>query len=128
MNSVIYSKKPATLSEISDFEREIKNYLPDDYKDFLMKYNGGKPQPDSFRFFSGRADASSVDRFLSLGKEKNSNLLKYYNNYKNRIPLGFIPIAHDAGGNLIIMELKSNGNNIFLGTMSLKLMKGRNRI
>ena len=46
MNSVIYSKKPATLGEISDFEREIKNSLPDDYKDFLMKYNGGKPQPD----------------------------------------------------------------------------------
>lgn len=98
--------------------------MPDDYKDFLMKYNGGKPQPDSFRFFSGRDDASSVDRFLSLGKEKNSNLLKYYNNYKNRIPLGFIPIAHDAGGNLIIMELKSNGNNIFFGDHELEVDEG----
>ncbi|ECO5192411.1 SMI1/KNR4 family protein, partial [Salmonella enterica] len=47
MINIIYSKKPATLEDISDFEREIKGVLPIDYKNFLMKHNGGQPQPDS---------------------------------------------------------------------------------
>ena len=113
MATIIYSKNPATLEDISNFEKIIKGNLPNDYKDFLMKYNGGQPQPNSFRFFSDRNDGSSVDQFLSLGREKHSNLLNYYENYKDRIPSGFIPIAHDAGGNLIIMELKSNSNRIY---------------
>ena len=113
MDTIIYSKTPATLEDISNFEKIIKDNLPTDYKNFLMKYNGGQPQPSSFRFFSDRNDGSSVDQFLSLGREKHSNLLNYYENYKDRIPSGFIPIAHDAGGNLIIMELKSNSNRIY---------------
>ncbi|EAB5656919.1 SMI1/KNR4 family protein, partial [Salmonella enterica subsp. enterica] len=124
MINIIYSKKPATLEDISDFEREIKGVLPIDYKNFLMKHNGGQPQPDSFKFFSDRNDASSVDRFLSLGKEKNSNLLKYYNNYKDRIPSGFIPIAHDAGGNLIIMGLKDNENKIYFWDHEIEVDEG----
>lgn len=124
MVTIIYSKKPATLEDISDFEREINSALPSDYKKFLMEYNGGQPQPDSFRFFSDRNDASSVDRFLSLGNEKNSNLLKYYNNYKDRIPLGFIPIAHDAGGNLVIMKLKTNENKIYFWDHELEADEG----
>ena len=108
MDTIIYSKTPATLEDISNFEKIIKDNLPTDYKDFLMQYNGGQPQPSSFRFFSDRNDGSSVDQFLNLGREKHSNLLNYYENYKDRIPSDFIPIAHDAGGNLIIMELKSN--------------------
>lgn len=124
MVAIIYSKKPATSEEISDFEKEIKSGLPSDYKSFLMENNGGQPQPDSFKFFSDRDDASSVDRFLSLGKEKNSNLLKYYNNYRNRIPSGFIPIAHDAGGNLIIMELKVNNNRIYFWDHELEVDEG----
>lgn len=124
MVAIIYSKKPATSEEISDFEKEIKSDLPSDYKIFLMEYNGGQPQPDSFKFFSDRDDASSVDRFLSLGKEKNSNLLKYYNIYRNRIPPGFIPIAHDAGGSLIIMELKVNDNGIYFWDHEVEVDEG----
>lgn len=124
MVTIIHPKKPATLEDISDFERDIKCVLPSDYKKFLMEYNGGQPHPDSFRYFSDRNDASSVDRFLSLGKEKNSNLLKYYNNYKGRIPFSFIPIAHDAGGNLVIMELKANENKIYFWDHELEADEG----
>ena len=104
MITIINAKDPATSESISDFEGKIGSKLPDDYKNFLLKYNGGQPLPNSFKFFSNKEDGSSVDRFLSLGKEKNSNLLKYYNNYKDRIPSYFFPIAHDAGGNLICIS------------------------
>ncbi|TSJ88010.1 SMI1/KNR4 family protein [Gilliamella apicola] len=113
MTTIIYSKNPATLEDISNFEKIIKGSLPNDYKDFLMKYNGGQPQPNSFRFFSDRNDESMADYFLSLGREKYSNLLSYYDLYKDRIPSEFIPIAHDPEGNLIIMELKPNSNRIY---------------
>lgn len=113
MVTIINAKNPATLEDISVFEKNINFLLPAEYKDFLLKYNGGQPCPSSFKFFSDRNDGSSVDRFLSLGREKYSNLLKYYNNYKDRIPFGFIPIAHDAGGNLILMELNSGEHKIY---------------
>ena len=51
MATIIYSKNSATLEDISNFEKIIKGNLPNDYKDFLMKYNGGQPQPNSFIFF-----------------------------------------------------------------------------
>lgn len=126
MVMIICSRKPATLQDISDFEKKIQSILPNDYKDFLIKFNGGRPLPASFKFFSDRTDASSVDQFLSLGKEKNSNLEKYYYNYKNRIPSGFIPIAHDAGGNLVIMKLKNEDNQIYFWDHELEADEGEN--
>lgn len=71
---IICSRKPAALQDISDFEKKIQSILPNDYKDFLIKFNGGRPFPASFKFFSDRTDASSVDQFLSLGKEKIATL------------------------------------------------------
>lgn len=124
MITIINAKDPATSESISDFEGKIGSKLPDDYKNFLLKYNGGQPLPNSFKFFSNKEDGSSVDRFLSLGKEKNSNLLKYYNNYKDRIPSDFFPIAHDAGGNLILMGPNSDDNKIYFWDHEIEADEG----
>ena len=124
MITIINAKTPATSESISDFERKIGSKLPDDYKNFLLKYNGGQPCPNSFKFISNKDDGSSVDKFLSLGKEKYSNLLKYYNIYKDRIPSGFIPIAHDAGGNLILMGANSDNNKIYFWEHEMEVDEG----
>ncbi|MED9612199.1 SMI1/KNR4 family protein, partial [Escherichia marmotae] len=52
MITIINAKDPATSESISDFEGKIGSKLPDDYKNFLLKYNGGQPLPNSFKFFS----------------------------------------------------------------------------
>ncbi|ELZ8935263.1 SMI1/KNR4 family protein [Cronobacter dublinensis] len=113
MTEILNYNAPAVDEAIADFEKRSKIILPDDYKDFLRKYNGGQPVPKSFRFYSNREDGSSIDWFLSLGKDKYSNLQKYYQNFKERIPAGFLPIAHDAGGNLIILANNEENTGIY---------------
>jgi cell wall assembly regulator SMI1 len=97
---------------ISSLEKLIGCPLPVDYRKFLEFYNGGYPEPDAF-YFSNGEDGSSVDRFLSLGCEKHHDLLKYFNTYKDRIPPGFLPIAHDPGGNLILISLNDDSPGIY---------------
>lgn len=97
---------------VSAFEKKLGMSLPDDYRKFLKTYNGGYPEPDAFHFLNSE-DGSSIDRFLSLSVEKNHDLLKYYEQYKNRIPNGFLPIAHDPGGNLILIQIDKESASVY---------------
>lgn len=113
MLKMLFSKESISEIEIAEFEQFIDYKLPDDYKTFLLKYNGGRPAHDVFDFYLYKEDASSVNMLFSLGKEKFFNLYSFYINYKQRIPLGFIPIANDPGGNLILMNLIDAKNGIY---------------
>ncbi|MBD2800046.1 SMI1/KNR4 family protein [Xenorhabdus sp. M] len=112
---IIDFKTPVNEGLISDFEQKIGSSLPNEYRLFLEKYNGGYPEPSSFQFFDSDniEDGSSVDRFLSLGCEKYHDLNQYFINYKDRIPPNFLPIAHDPGGNLILISLNHDKPAIF---------------
>lgn len=39
---------PISEQALEEFEAEIGTLLPDDYRDFLLRYNGGEPSPRSF--------------------------------------------------------------------------------
>ena len=39
---------PTSETEIAKFETHIGHILPDDYRAFLLKDNGGRPEPDAF--------------------------------------------------------------------------------
>lgn len=107
MSWEVKESTPIDLGEIQGFEKKIGKNLPTNYKAFLVKYGGGYPIPDCFQFSDG-SNGSIVDRFLGLNNGKHSNLEKYFETYKNRIPENFIPIAHDPGGNLILLSLCSD--------------------
>ncbi len=47
-----------TPRDLDEFEREIGFALPRDYRDFLVKSNGGEPNPSNFK-----------DRALGKGAE-----------------------------------------------------------
>ena len=108
MVNIVNYNSPASTEEITTFEKRVGGSFPEDYKDFLKKYNGGQPVPSAFSFYSDRDDGSAVDWFLSLGKEKYSNLQKYYDQYKDRVPQGLMPIAYDAGGNLLLIGVNGH--------------------
>jgi len=90
------------IGTIEKLEKSTGIQLPSQYRKFLTKYNGGYPIPDGF-LLKDKSDGSSVDRFLGIDVGENSNLEKYLNTYKNRIPTTLFPIAHDPGGNLILI-------------------------
>lgn len=103
--AVIYdSNGPLDSKHLEILEKKLGKKLPLDFRAFLLKFNGGYPEPDSFNFF-GSEDGSCVDRFLGINVGEHSNLYRYFKTYSKRIPKEFLPIAHDPGGNLICIGL-----------------------
>jgi hypothetical protein len=103
-------------SELLKFERLVGSKLPEDYRSFLLSHNGGRPKPEAFSFPTkhGARDNSVVEYFFGLHLGRIGSLEKKRAMYKDRIPEGFIPIAIDPFGNLILMGTRDeNHGNIF---------------
>ncbi|HID7800733.1 TPA: SMI1/KNR4 family protein [Proteus mirabilis] len=126
MNTIIIdSDIPVNESDISQLQSIVDYTIPSEYIDFIKKYNGGQPEPDSFNI-KEIDDASTIDRFLGVKKEKNkSNDIFYFVKlYKNRIPSEYMPIAYDIGGNLILIELASDKAKVFFWDHELEADEG----
>lgn len=99
---------PVTLSQIEELEHLTGLNFPQEYKEHLLIYNGGKCDPCDFTFVEdGRTTASDVDWFLAIYDGEYDNLLRYITVSKldeKRLPYHMIPIAHDSGGNLICIS------------------------
>lgn len=102
-----------TESKLDLFQiEEIENYaelgFPGEYKDHLLKHNGGQCTPSVFSFDEkGKVTDSSVDWFLAIYDGEYDNLKDYIKTYKiedKRLPSHILPIAHDSGGNLICIS------------------------
>lgn len=104
------SECPLTSATLKDVEDRLGFELPDDYRNFLLKHNGGQPQPSVFHFKyeSGRYADSCIDWFLAVYHGEHDNFETYYEMYKGermRLPPELVPIAHDPGGNLICISV-----------------------
>jgi SMI1 / KNR4 family (SUKH-1) len=111
---IIEHSSSLTEDELAAAERQLGVNLPDDYRSFMLRYNGGQPEPDGFDVI-WRDDrecgqdwrTSTLSWFLSLDERRGYNLLKYNQpGFAGRIPRGTIAIAVDAGGNLILLALE----------------------
>jgi cell wall assembly regulator SMI1 len=101
--------KQATIKEIKEFEQKIEANLPDDYIQFLLKYNGVRFKQDSYDGMLkpySNIDGGAVRWFYTLADSYNYNLLKTCYMYFNRIPKQLIPIAEDGGGNQICLAVR----------------------
>jgi hypothetical protein len=91
-------------SEITDFEREINKSLPEDYVDFLLKYNGGSPYPCEFNIDGHDEGICGVQVFFGINREIESSTLSWnYCQYKDRIPAEHIPIGCSDTNDLICL-------------------------
>jgi hypothetical protein len=99
------SGKKINLSDIKDFQNKFKLNLPNEYIDFLLKYNGGIP--NSVYFLEDDSDVV-INFFLSLGREE-FNIEEYYIDMvieQKNIPNDILPIAEDAFGNIICISCR----------------------
>ncbi|MBN2572387.1 MAG: SMI1/KNR4 family protein [Ignavibacteriales bacterium] len=99
------------IKELEAFEKRINIQLPSEYREFILKHNGGKPVSNSFNFidFDGKESNSLVHYFFSIHNEKSfDNLELTYEYYINedRIPSYMLPIASDPFGNYICISTK----------------------
>jgi hypothetical protein len=111
---VIFSQTEAqiNLAQIENLEMLVGLNFPTEYKDHLLKYNGGQCTPNRFSFdVHGQESQSYIDWFLAIYDGEYDNLQNYIEIYKiedKRLPSHILPIAHDPGGNLICISCGKN--------------------
>ena len=106
------SGSPIRETSISAFEERLRIKLPDDYKSFLLKSNGGRPEKtwvfDFYDIHYERADSSVINDLYVLRDEdttKRDDIIFVYKTLLEggQIPQGLLPIADDPGGNIIFI-------------------------
>ncbi len=108
---VTETEAPLAASDLDDFERRLNITFPEEYRNFMLLHNGGRPEKSRFSYRNkpGMYADSCVDWFLAIYDGEFDNMERYFNTYKiNRIrmPDELVPIAHDPGGNLICISVK----------------------
>ena len=92
-------------NEIVKQEIYFKCEFPEDYKKFLLEYNGGIPEK-TLIYFSN--DGGIIDLFFGFCDDDIYGLRKNNASYLNRKPSNMMPIACDPGGNLFLMSIRGN--------------------
>lgn len=106
---------PTNIIIIKRFEKIIGTNLPNDYIEWLFKYNGGKPVIERTYKFIEPIDKNElyggVNYFYALYNGDACNLEKTYNTLLGRMPNEMIPIANDSCGNKICLGIKGQSRN-----------------
>ena len=103
--------EPLSKEAIQNAESALGIKFPNEYVQFLLKYNGGRPESDGFDIewrdnqeIGQHWRTSMLSWFLSIHDGNSANLLRYNQiTFRGRIPKGTIAIAYDCGGNLILL-------------------------
>jgi hypothetical protein len=98
---MINGNPKVSLQKIKQFEYEYNVMLPEQYVDFLLKYNGGYPQESKFKIPDNQGEGL-VNKFYGIGDMK-SNLAKVFEVLEGEIPEDFVSIANDPEGNEILL-------------------------
>jgi hypothetical protein len=91
--------RPATEQDVQSLEMAIHAVLPYDYRQFLLRYNGGYPEP---RGFCGGTEV--LDCFFGFCQKSRCLWCEYYA-CRDVLPDSVIPIADDPGGNYISLAV-----------------------
>lgn len=103
MGNMNRTNEKITINEIREFQEQYGIRLPDQYIDFLLKYNGGYPEASTFKI-SNEEGESVVNKFYGIGDMKGS-LAKVFEVLDGELPEGFISIGSDPGGNEICIGI-----------------------
>ena len=106
------SLEKISLKDVDIFEGEVGLVFPDDYKNFLTKYNGGTPTLANFNFY-GKKEGSTIKRFFGIIIDSKNSIDWILDVYEGRLPRGFLPIADDVGGNLILLDCSLEQKGVF---------------
>lgn len=95
--------KKIDLNKILEVEKYFNYKFPNDFVEFVLKYNGGKPI--SKIFYVNKESERVFKTMLSFNKEDRENIyIGFDTKYKNNL----IAVASDEVGNLICYERDTN--------------------
>lgn len=110
MNPILESQKfgELDLKDLQDFENANQFRLPEDYRDFLLRNNGGIPQKNRL------GKPATVVHWL-YGMHNGPDWANFFHAlqlYSGRLPSWYIPIGCDDAGNLFLMSMYEENKGI----------------
>jgi hypothetical protein len=103
-----WSTEGAAASAIAGWEHAAKLRLPDDYRRFMLRYNGGRPYPNMFKHTARDPDGfeSASEAFLDPLYDW-QGVVSWSNELANRLPPNCLAIGADPGLLEIVLSLRS---------------------
>ncbi len=120
LKQVEHRGRSISESELNKITAEIGIELPFDYKAFLLKYNGGSPEPDAIPIKNHDEEVGTLQLFFGIDREiESSNLNWIYNEMKDRVPDSYLPIACSDTGDMFLLVLSKDlyGSVVFWDAM-----------
>jgi hypothetical protein len=93
--------------DLATIETELDAELSSEYREFLLRYNGGVPTPDAVDVPNAPGMPTDVQIFFGIRRSpETSNLLWNLSLISDRCPnFHVLPIACDSGGNLFCVKV-----------------------
>lgn len=102
--------KGSSIDIIESVEHRLQITLPEDYKQFVLKYDGGYPNPNHFKV-DGKVEI--FNNLISLDENEHDNIYEVLEDLKDRLGDHLIPFAEDGFGNLLCFDYSANKNIVF---------------
>lgn len=102
--------KSISIDTIERMEDRLQITLPDDYKQFVLKYDGGYPHPNHFKVDE---KVEILNNLLSLDENETDNIYEVLEDLQNRIGDQLIPFAEDGFGNLLCFDYSADKTIVF---------------
>lgn len=97
-------------SKIAELESGLGCVLPGSYRDFLLRFNGGRPWPDVVDVPDLSGSPTDVSVIFGIDRTEESTGLAWAAEvYAEFVAKGLIPFACDSFGNLYVFDLREEG-------------------
>lgn len=106
----IFNQAPTDESRVIALETRLGTRLPEEYRQFILDFNGGRPSPDCFELAlrAGPYTGSVVDYFLSVDVADEMNIDNVLGWLRGRKPRALLPIASDPGANYVMLGIEGD--------------------
>ena len=100
--------KGSSIDIIESVEHRLQITLPEDYKQFVLKYDGGYPN-----HFKVDGKVEIFNNLISLDENEYNNIYEILEDLQDRLGDQLIPFVEDGFGNLLCFDYSANKNIVF---------------
>jgi hypothetical protein len=93
-------------------EQALEVLFPEDFKQCVAQYNGGRPTPN--RFDSSTHRETVMKSLLSFRLADKGNVLDVFGWIRNRLPRKVIPFANTPSGDYLCFDYRASQPNVVL--------------
>ena len=104
--------KTGVSEALAQFEKNQDILLPEEYRTFLINYNGGNTLQTSFKIKKESSDIRAFYGFENADYEYNFQYFLDHDFLSDYIEVDYLPIAEDSFGNYILLGIAKQNYNL----------------